>query len=361
MKAPDRPPLPASKPVPRAAHAKPDFDYWLFVTTWAPRLCCSKPELCLEEKDGTLLKAGNTFSSHGLWPTLYQDGDAAYKYTYKGASTGTRVPGVVGSSGGEDCSNDSGGSAGGAGSRPPRKLLRSPQYCRPKWAREQAERHNLRVHAHTGDGDRLWHQWMKHGSCSGLSPPQYFQQEAVLGDGADMHNLTRHVKAVVQTCIHLHNNPKMPTFETKQPLPPILHLRALHILLGHDDNSKVAVKATGRCQLEEITTCWAKVEGHKGEAIVGGQIACPDSILRSARNSAGSLGCTSVALDTSAPLRLRQLQSQSSGISSDGGDDGIQNKMNGKGTNGGKGSWGSDADERQCSFISKAFLRELKG
>jgi ribonuclease T2 len=95
-----------------------DFDYYLLSLSWSPNWCALTGDAQGAEQCDTDLG----WSLHGLWPQ-YDDGWPSY------------------------CPND---------------------FAPPSRAETAAMADIM------GSGGLAWHQWRKHGSCSGLSPQDYF-------------------------------------------------------------------------------------------------------------------------------------------------------------------------------------------
>jgi len=96
-----------------------DFDYWLLALSWSPAWCATEArgqaEQCDPDRD-------LGFVLHGLWPQ-YEDG--------------------------------------------------WPEYCTTA-ARDPSRRETAAMADVMGSGGLAWHQWKKHGRCSGLAAPDYF-------------------------------------------------------------------------------------------------------------------------------------------------------------------------------------------
>ena len=116
------------------------------------------------------------------------------------------------------------------------------------------------------------HEWNKHGTCTVLNPTKYFEIESKIAEKdsvlavRDLLNDTAGDSVAVDDLVQELGGPK-----------------------------KVAVMSNKFCQLEEITTCWAKTS----DGSVGDQVDCPDHVLGSSRNSAVLQKCKSLALDQS--------------------------------------------------------------
>lgn len=189
-----------------------EFDLYLFAQSWAPRFCCISPEKCTKEKMESL----NDLSPHGLWPA-YQKPDKNDR-TY-------------------------------------------PAFCQS-------------FEQFSGDSVREIHEWKKHGTCTGLSPEVYFQEEERI-------QLELRKKLLQES--------------------PGAALSVDSLVKEFGGPTKVALKADKHCRLEEITTCWSKLP----DGSVGEQVDCPDHVLASARNSAVIYSnCNSVWLDSAGSCRF---------------------------------------------------------
>lgn len=122
---------------------------------------------------------------------------------------------------------------------------------------------------------RAAHEWKKHGTCTTMSSTDYLTEEMRIADMMD---------SSISSIRDVLNNSAGDTVEVAQ----------LQDEAGGP--RRVALMTNQFCQLQEITTCWAKdaVSGRVGE-----QIDCPAHVLGSSRNSAVLQGCTRVALDQS--------------------------------------------------------------
>lgn len=96
-----------------------DFDYWLLALSWSPAWCATEArgpaEQCDPDRD-------LGFVLHGLWPQ-YEDG--------------------------------------------------WPEHCTTA-ARDPSKRQTAAMADVMGSGGLAWHQWRKHGRCSGLAAKAYF-------------------------------------------------------------------------------------------------------------------------------------------------------------------------------------------
>lgn len=114
--------LVAALPTARIAAAEDGFDYYVLALSWAPSWCRIEGDArdaphCDPSED-----AG--FTLHGLWPQ--------FERSY-------------------------------------------PEYCRTS-ARDPSRRDTARQADLFGSSGSAWHQWKKHGRCSGLSADDYYQK-----------------------------------------------------------------------------------------------------------------------------------------------------------------------------------------
>jgi ribonuclease T2 len=96
-----------------------DFDYWLLALSWSPSWCATEARGPAEQCDPA---RDLGFVLHGLWPQ-YEDG--------------------------------------------------WPEYCTTP-ARDPSRRQTAAMADVMGSGGLAWHQWKKHGRCSGLEADAYF-------------------------------------------------------------------------------------------------------------------------------------------------------------------------------------------
>lgn len=211
-----------------------EFDLYLFAQSWAPRFCCTSLEKCTAEN----MKGLSDLSTHGLWPAYIDANKDGRTYPAFCSRNSSSIPGVPG---------------------------------------------------HMGS-TRESHEWDKHGTCTGLSRRDYFQEEIniVKREGMD-------------TAMSF-------TRETAGKTVNVEHVAAE---FGGIDN--IAFRSDKFCRLEEITTCWEKL----GNGRVGRQIPCPGHVLASARNSAiMEHGCNKLWLDAPSECKfvskqmLRDLKSK---------------------------------------------------
>jgi hypothetical protein len=119
---------------------------------------------------------------------------------------------------------------------------------------------------------RRW-EWKKHGSCSGLDPIRYFEEEDILINHAYFTSLSETLHRKVG-----------------------LGIKTLDLLKLFGGTDYAAALASPSCDLLELTTCWEKLADHS----VGQQIKCPKYVLNSRGTKCESLslqGCGTLASD----------------------------------------------------------------
>lgn len=119
---------------------------------------------------------------------------------------------------------------------------------------------------------RKMHEFLKHGSCSGLSSKAYFaEEEKVLNSGPN------------KTLRHL----------LREKSGKVVAVRDLIDVAGGAE--RIAIMSNKFCQLQEVITCWSK----KPDGTAGVQIDCPPHVLKSGRNSGVTEHrCVSLALES---------------------------------------------------------------
>lgn len=98
---------------------RPGFDYWILSLSWSPTWCALEGDA----REAPQCETDAGWTLHGLWPQ-YEDGWPAY----------------------------------------------CPTSARPPSRSETAAMSDI-----MGSGGLAWHQWRKHGTCSGLSSRDYFE------------------------------------------------------------------------------------------------------------------------------------------------------------------------------------------
>lgn len=197
-----------------------DFEVYLLAQSWSPLFCCGKPDRCTTVPWAF---SANHLSLHGLWPS------------YSEKRNGSPSP--------MDCHSKA-------------KLLTTDlprEYIdrAPSFVDYDPKLHKGLV------GPLAKHEWKKHGTCSNLNPPDYFQaavraMDALPGDRGTPELLTKNVGGEV----------------SQAELRKIYHYQ-------------VGIKADKQCRLEEVTTCWAK----KPDGNIGHQVNCPAHVMSGGRNN----------------------------------------------------------------------------
>jgi ribonuclease I len=121
-----------------------DFDIYVLAQTWAPQFCCTKSDRCTTV---SWAYSARHLSLHGLWPAYSVPCD-------KGADRPSPSP--------TDCAVK----ASLVFDQLPREYID----LAPAFTKWNNELHRAEV------GKLARHEWQKHGTCSGLDPPQYFEE-----------------------------------------------------------------------------------------------------------------------------------------------------------------------------------------
>ncbi len=108
-----------------------DFDYYVLALSWSPTFCALEGEA----RDNPQCDRPLGWVLHGLWPQ--------YDTPSSSEAVGHRNGGW-------------------------------PSYCNTT-ARNPSRRETAAMADIMGSGNSAWHQWKKHGRCSGLAPEDYFQ------------------------------------------------------------------------------------------------------------------------------------------------------------------------------------------
>eukprot|EP00308_Calcidiscus_leptoporus_P012963 CAMPEP_0119363654 /NCGR_PEP_ID=MMETSP1334-20130426/10570_1 /TAXON_ID=127549 /ORGANISM="Calcidiscus leptoporus, Strain RCC1130" /LENGTH=223 /DNA_ID=CAMNT_0007379159 /DNA_START=114 /DNA_END=785 /DNA_ORIENTATION=- len=201
-----------------------DFDLYLLAQTWAPQFCCAHPEKCTT---AAFAFSARRLSLHGLWPG------------YSVARGGETFP--------AHCQSKV-------------KLLTSQlprEYIdlAPAFTRWNMEKHHAEV------GPLARHEWIKHGTCSGLSAEGYFAEalRAMLtlpGDRGTPRAIADHVGGEVPTSV-----------------------------VRNEYGKRVALRTDKQCGLSEVTSCWRK----QADGTVGQQVDCPEHVIRGRDTKCASL------------------------------------------------------------------------
>lgn len=169
-----------------------------------------------------------------------------------------------------------------------------------------------------GMSGRQRHEYKKHGTCTRLSPKGYVEQ--VQSSRPTPYPRPRPCLNAPHTC----RRPYVDVKEVEWRLGAEHHTRVLRLrqeahlvnaaplqsarqyLLQNSKGSVetatlirtlggpnlAAIKVDRKCQLTEMTTCWAKGPGDR----VASQVECPPALLASERNTAVQYGCVRVLL-----------------------------------------------------------------
>lgn len=170
---------------PAALHpseAKPSFDYWVLALSWSPEYCASSEA----RPNSRQCSQAREFIVHGLWPQ-YERGYPA------SCATQTRV----------------------------------------------SERTADRLADLVPDRGLVFHQWKKHGSCSGMTPEAYFATleraaHSIVVPGEALRDASNHPVGRVElerqfVRVNPGLMPEAITFECKGP-----YLREVRVCLDHD-------------------------------------------------------------------------------------------------------------------------------
>jgi len=203
-----------------------DFDLWLLALSWAPSFCCQKEKK--KQCDQQRLGGANKLTIHGLWPSY---------------------------------------------ATPRREGKSYPVYCElPP---------SGRINSESGEvGGLEQYEWLKHGTCSGLSLSQYF--------GEMKRHLSRPTPGNEEVGSREIRQLEKVLMETKGAVVEVTRL-----LQAFEEQKAVAVSATPKCQLKEITLCFSKAI----DGTVGPPTACPKHLLKGQRNSAETQGCSYLVVD----------------------------------------------------------------
>ena len=200
-----------------------DFDLYILAQTWAPHFCCRNADRCSTVPWAFSAKH---LSLHGLWPGW--------------ATPRSGHPSPL------NCAT--------------KAQLLSEQLPReyvdvaPSFTVWNAKKHVAEV------GELAKHEWRKHGTCSGLSPNDYFSEalralQLLPGDRGTPAILTQNTGGSVGAA----------------------ELRAQY-------GRRVALRADKACRLSEVTSCWSK--GADGR--IGVQVDCPEHVMRGRDNGSCS-------------------------------------------------------------------------
>lgn len=116
------------------------------------------------------------------------------------------------------------------------------------------------------------HEFLKHGTCTNMSFEAYMDEGVKLEDDDGMASMRDFLNGKAGEIVNVTD-----------------------IFQEAGGNKRVAIQATPHCQLQELTTCWAKL----ADGTAGERIDCPPHVLGSGRNSAILNRCTKVSLEAS--------------------------------------------------------------
>ena len=200
----------------RELFAPGDFDVYLLAQTWAPHFCCNNTDRC---HTVPWAFSARHLSLHGLWPGFSTPRGNNQTFPASCEAAGKLLPSFL-----------------------PREYID----VAPSFTSYDAVARQAKV------GDLAKHEWKKHGTCTGLSPEQYFGEALkamakLPGDRGTPSILSNRVGGEV----------------------PTAELRASY-------SKRVALRADKQCRLTEVTTCWSKAP----DGTVGQQVDCPDHVIR---------------------------------------------------------------------------------
>ena len=240
------PPLPAGSPK-LSSDAVP-FGLYLLALTWSPSFCCGHPgsDQC-SRMDNSY--AATHLTLHGLWPQ-YGDGEAKGREPY---------PSFCGSfakceRGGEGCSPD-------PGAVPAEMRELGPGYV-------GNDRRSLAAH-----------EWAKHGSCTGLAAPAYFEAALSAIKSLPEKATPKKLADAIGGDLALHE------------LQSAFGIPVESVLLGCDDH----------CRLEQVGICLGHDEGNRPTK----PVACPSSTSRARyTNGCVTRRCERVAIPAAGRCEL---------------------------------------------------------
>jgi len=196
---------------------QPSFDLYLLSLSWAPSFCCQKDKRKQCSEQG--LRGAERLTVHGLWPSFVEPrGDGK---TY-------------------------------------------PSHC-------ATEADDL---AKSLKGIER-HEWVKHGTCSGLGVNSYRAEAAKSASLPVVTAMERLLSSRAGTYVEI---------------SALLELASKHT----PNRATPAVSASPLCQLKELTLCLSK----RPDGTVGDVVPCPEHVLKGGRNSALSHKCSAVVVDS---------------------------------------------------------------
>ena len=224
-----------------------DFDFYVLSVTYVPAFCCHLPHKCLSSREIAI--SSSLFSAHGVWPHYYENKNAQKQKPH------------------------------------------FPTYCKSP--------HNTNTKECTTKmlgSDRLYQEYMKHGSCTSLKPKEYMFLEQRLMERVkvQLSQIEKHVSSSVTD-----------SGGEEAVVIPINTFSSLFPHNGSNDNhgnnqgSCVAIKTSPICQLQEIRVCFNKVT----ETLT----QCPAYL----QEVANPMKCSSVVLERPFPVASALSQSDS--------------------------------------------------
>ena len=154
---------------------------------------------------------------------------------------------------------------------------------------------------------RVAHEWLKHGACSQFSPASYLKHLVELGESN---------RQLRQTNLMLIDASSK---TTSQGGGGTVTVSSIYKTMGGERN--VAIMSNKFCVLQELTSCFEKQLVDKDGHMLLVQMECPESVLKSNRNSAVvQFKCNELFVEA-----------------------------------------GNNGEEEKCKFISKELLKKLKG
>ncbi|HXT00068.1 MAG TPA: hypothetical protein VN915_05300 [Elusimicrobiota bacterium] len=134
---------------PSGGHVAGQFDSYTFTMSWEPAFCEGKPNVHECQTQTSDRFDATHLALHGLWPD--QNGDSAHSYGYCGIPASQQ------------------------------SLDRAPTWCSLREPAYSDDTHAALLTVMPGVNSCLdHHEWVKHGSCSGLSADAYFATAAAL-------------------------------------------------------------------------------------------------------------------------------------------------------------------------------------
>ncbi len=183
-------------------------DMYVFAYSWTPEFCYNQPTYtgCFTPQDYW----GKYFIVHGLWPQYSAGG---YPQTCTTEAFNTSVPTAIG------------------------------------WSTMTTYWPNVKVAETDSTYDSFWeHEWTKHGTCSGLTQYNYFQ---------DSINLLKKFGTPASVTANVGGN-----------------ISATTLRNDFGGSSKVALQCNGGAYLVGAYTCWSQTNG-----VPSAQITCPSDVI----------------------------------------------------------------------------------